>query len=97
MWRQLGEACNPDCLIPIVKHGGGSLMIRTAISRNTLCPIVALHGTINSKDYLNFLRDHVHPTVQALFPDGDDIFQEDNAPMHTTHVVRNGMTSMKVS
>ena len=27
--------------------------------------------------------------VQALFPDGNGIFQNDNAPIHTAHVVKN--------
>ena len=27
--------------------------------------------------------------VQALFPDGDDIFQDANAPIHIGHVVKN--------
>ena len=35
------------------------------------------------------LPDHVHPMVQALFPDGDGIFQDDNAPMHTAYVLKN--------
>ena len=55
----------------------------------SLGPIVAQHGRINSKDCLNILGDYVHPMVQALFPDGDDIFQGNNAPIHTAHVVKN--------
>ena len=27
--------------------------------------------------------------VQGLFPDGDGIFQDDDAPIHTAHVVKN--------
>ena len=64
-------------------------MVWAAISQNSLGPIIALHGRINSKDYLNILGDHVHPMVQALFPDGDYIFQDNNAPIYTAHVVKN--------
>ena len=63
-------------------------MFWAAISCNSLGPIVALHGRINSKDYLNVLRDHVHPIVQALLSDGDGILQDDNAPIHTARVVK---------
>ena len=35
------------------------------------------------------LGDHVHPMVQALFPDGDGIFQDDNAPIHLSDVANN--------
>ena len=40
-------------------------MVSAAISWNSLCLIVALHGKINIKDYLNILGDHVHPMVQV--------------------------------
>ena len=83
------EAYNADCFLPTVMHGCGSVMVRAAISWNSLSPIVALYGRINSKDYLNILGDHVHPMVHALFPDFDGIFQDNNAPIHTVHVVKN--------
>ena len=46
-------------------------------------------GRINSKHYMAILGDDIHSIVKALFPDGDGIFQDDNAPMHTAHVVKN--------
>ena len=64
-------------------------MVWAAISWNSLGSIVARHDRINSKDYLNILGDHVHPTAQALFSDGDGIFEDDNAHIHTAHVVKN--------
>ena len=60
-----------------------------SISWNSLGPIVALHGRISSKDYLNIWADHVHPMAHALFPDGKRIFQDDNALVHTAHVIKN--------
>ena len=76
----------PTCA---VKHGARSVMVWTAISWNSLGPIVALHDRINSKDYLNILEDHVHPMVNPLFPDSDGIFQVDNDPIYTAHLVKN--------
>ena len=48
----------------------GSVMVRAAISSNSLSPIAALHGRVNSKVYLNILG-------------------EDNAPIHTAHMIKN--------
>ena len=88
--KQRWEAYTPDCHLHTVKRGCGSVMVWAAISWNSLGSIVALHGRINIKDYPNILRDHVHPMVQAfLFPDGDGIFQDNNALKHTAHVVKN--------
>ena len=84
VWRQPSESCNPDCLLPTVKHVGGSIMVWAAISWSSLSSIVGLHSRINSIDSLNILGDQVHPIVYALFFDTDD-----NAPIHTAHVVKN--------
>ena len=89
VWRQLREVYIPDCFLPTVKHGGWSVMVWAATSWNSLDLIISLHGGINSKDYLNILEDHVHPMVQALFPDGDDIFQNYNSPINTAHLAKN--------
>ena len=83
------EAYNPDCLLSTVKHGGESVMECVTISWNFPCSIAALHGRINSKDYLNILGDHIHPMVQALFSYGDGIFKDNNAPICIAHVVKN--------
>lgn len=88
VWRQPKEAYEPDCLLPTVKHGGGSVMIWGAISWKSGGPIVSLHGRINSQDYLGILADQVHPMVSVLFPEGNAVFQDDNAPIHTAKVVK---------
>ena len=54
-------------ILSTVKHKSGSVMVWAAMSWNSLSPIVGMHCRINSKDYLNILRDHVSPMVQALF------------------------------
>ena len=87
VWRQPKEAFDPDCLFPTVKHGGGSVMIWGAISWKSAGPMVSLHGRINSQDYLSILSDQMHPMVAELFPEGNAIFQDDNAPLHTAKFV----------
>ena len=38
--------------------------------------------------YLNIVADQVHPFMTMVFPDGSSLFQQDNAPCHTAHIVR---------
>ena len=40
-----------------------------------------------NQDYLNILSGHVHLIVLVLFPEGNAIFQDNNAPIHTAKVV----------
>ncbi|XP_073446393.1 uncharacterized protein [Dendrobates tinctorius] len=63
-------------------------MIWGAISWRSAGPMISLHGRINSRDYLGILGDQVHPMVQALFPEGNAIFQDYNAPIHTARIVK---------
>ena len=63
-------------------------MIWGAISWKSRGPIISLQGKINSRHYLQILSDQVHPMVQVLFPNGNAIFQDDNAPIHTARIVK---------
>ena len=40
------EARNPGCLVPIVKHGGGSVMILLATAWYSAGPIITLNGEL---------------------------------------------------
>ena len=77
------EAYNPECLVPTVKHGASSVMIRAAISCYTAGHIITLNGQITANDYVYILGNQVHPTVKLSFPNNDAIFQDDNSPIHT--------------
>lgn len=61
-------------------------MIWPIISQNSHGPLAVLHGRINAKYYLSILPDHVYPMVQALFPDGRAVFQDDNVLNHMLNI-----------
>ncbi|GFW60768.1 transposable element Tcb1 transposase [Trichonephila clavipes] len=84
VWRTPREAFNPECLLPTVKHRGGSIMVWGAISWHSLGPLFVLDGRIESNHYLSVLGDH----VQTVFPEERPLFQDDNAPIHTARCVQ---------
>ncbi len=50
--------------------------------------MITLQGHIIAKDYVNILYDQVHSIIQFLLPNGDGVFQEGKAPVHTVHIVQ---------
>ncbi|GFW85474.1 transposable element Tc1 transposase [Trichonephila clavipes] len=88
VWQALTEAFHVDCLVPTVKHGGGSVMVWAAISSRGLGPLVVLRGMITGDHYRSILADHLHPMLQTLFPGECLVFQDDNAPVHTSRCVQ---------
>ena len=53
-----------------------------------LGPIVRLQGTMTGACYLDILSDHLHPFLVLEHPDGDAVFQQDNATCHRSLVAR---------
>ena len=51
VWRSPKEAYHPDCCMPRVKHGGGSVMVWDARSWHSLGPILELDGRVTAKDW----------------------------------------------
>jgi hypothetical protein len=80
---------NPECLVPSVKHGDGSVIIWAAISWYSA-------GQITASDYVDILGTHMHLMVQTLFPNNNAIFQEDICPYTQTHVFCLGFRNMKM-
>ncbi|GFX77101.1 transposable element Tcb1 transposase [Trichonephila clavipes] len=88
VWRTPKEAFAPECIVPTVKHGGGSLMVWGAISWCGLGPLVTLHGKVKAAHYVHILGDLVHPFVQTSFSGECPLYQDDNAPIHTAKIVQ---------
>jgi hypothetical protein len=53
------ETYNPECLVPTVKHGGGSVTIWAAISWYSALPIITLKDRLTSSDYVGILVNQV--------------------------------------
>ncbi|GFW35508.1 transposable element Tcb1 transposase [Trichonephila clavipes] len=96
VWRTPKEAFAPECIVPSVKPGGGSLMVwGGAISWRGLGPLVTLHGKVKAAHYVNILGDQVHPFVQTSFPGECPLYQDDKIPIHTAKIVQEWLQSMR--
>ena len=81
------EAYNPECLVPNVKHRGGSVMMWAAIYWYSAGLIITLNGRTTSNDYVDILGNQVHPTMRMLL-NNDAVFQDEIPPPHTVRIVQ---------
>jgi len=88
VWRMPKEKYDADCLLPTFKHGGGGVMVWGCFVNNQPGPLVIIEGKITGRKYIELLENYLLPFMNELGT-GLNIFQDDNAPVHTKDVSRN--------
>lgn len=81
--RSLGERAREQCIVPTVKHGGGSVMIWGCFGGTSVGELVKIEGIMRKEQYRRILEESAIPSgVQIL---GQNfVFQQDNDPKHTS-------------
>uniref|UniRef100_A0A8C4Q1N8 Transposable element Tc1 transposase n=1 Tax=Eptatretus burgeri TaxID=7764 RepID=A0A8C4Q1N8_EPTBU len=67
--------------------GGGSVMLWAMFCWETLGPAIHVDVNLTRVTYLNIVADQVHPFMAKVFLEGSGLFQQDNVPCHTAHIV----------
>lgn len=83
--RKPHEQWKQECIVPTVKHGGSSVLVWACMTSSGVGNLVAVDGILNSRKYQTLLADNLLPSARKLFRNGRNfIFQQDNAPCHTS-------------
>ncbi len=56
VWRQPGEEYKDKCVLPTVKHGGGSVMVWGCMSAAGTGELQFIEGTMNANMYCDILK-----------------------------------------
>ena len=82
--RHIVPAGTPPKPITKTKHPAGVMVLGIVASDGKKCPPYYFPQglRITSKVYIRVLRTHVLPWLEANYPDGNYIFQQDSAPAH---------------
>ena len=88
VWRREGEEFLPECCDRTVQHAA-SVMVWASMCWHgfTLGSLVKLEGRLDSTAYQQVLEEHMLTDAAALIGD-DFVFQQDNAPIHTSRSTR---------
>uniref|UniRef100_A0AAY5JWW5 Tc1-like transposase DDE domain-containing protein n=1 Tax=Esox lucius TaxID=8010 RepID=A0AAY5JWW5_ESOLU len=82
VWRQPGEEYKDKCVLPTVKHGGGSVMVWGCTSAASTGELQFIEGTMNANMYCDILTQSMIPSLLRLGRRA--VFQHDNNPKHTS-------------
>ncbi len=82
MWRQPDEEYKDKCVLPTVKHGGGSFMDWGCMSGAGTGELQFIEGTMNAKMNCDILKQSMIPSLGRL--DRRAVFQHVNDPKHTS-------------
>ncbi len=82
VWRRKGEEYKEKCMVPPVKHGGGSVLMWGCMSAAGVGELLFIDGIMNSQMYCSILKEKMLPSLRALGRLA--LFQHDNDPKHTS-------------
>ncbi len=76
VWWQPGEEYKDKCVLPTVKHGGGSVMVWGCMSAAGTGKLQFIEGTMNANMYCEILKQSMIPSLRGL--GRREVFQHDN-------------------
>ncbi len=82
VWRRKGEEYKEKCMVPTVKHGGGSVLMWGCMSAAGVGELHFIDVIMNSQMYCSILKEKMLPSLRALGRRA--LFQHDNDPKHTS-------------
>jgi transposase len=85
MWAPTTMAASELPDVPLPRGGGGHVMISAVISVHGLHAVTKIEGNMTAARYVQTLQGGLVHVLEEYFPDGNAIFIQDNAPVHTAH------------
>jgi hypothetical protein len=99
-WRRPSEAFDPCFTKKHIKHGVGNIMVWGCITSKGMGRLVRIDGKMDGPAYVRILKEGLLGTLKdyGMKCTGKYgyIFQQDNDPKHTSHVVSEFLAKKKI-
>lgn len=90
--RMVGERAIDACIVPTVKHGGGSVMVWGCFGGERSGDLIQIKGIMKKEQYHSILQRHAIPSGLRIL--GQNFtFQQDNDPKHSSKLCQNYLQS----
>ena len=98
VWRCQNERYNQDCIRKTIQGNGGSVLIWACFYKTTLGPCFILDKTVNSTTYIDEVLTPFYARfyVPSLERGQQLLFQQDNAPSHTSKQTKRWMEQKQI-
>lgn len=96
--RRKTEEYHPKCVVPTIKHGGGSIMVWGCMGANGVGEIVVCEGHMNTEKYIEVLQSCLEASAIKIFEEDepDYYFQQDSAPCHVSKRAKNYFSEQNI-
>ena len=79
--HRVGERMISACVVPILKHGGGGVIVWGCFAGGTVYDLFRIQGTLNQHGYHSILQQYTIPSDLGLMG-LSFVFKQDNDPTH---------------
>ena len=66
VWRKKGDACKPKNTIQLVKHGGGTIMLRGCFAAGGTGALHKIDAIMGEENYVDISKQHLKTSVRKL-------------------------------
>ena len=92
--RHQNERYIPQCIVPTVKHGGGSIMVWGCFAGHKVGDLIRVRGIMKKEQYREILENHAVPSAHRMVVQRQPVFMQDDDPKHKSKLCTNYLNQL---